>query len=75
MANFQVVRYKGAKHTFEVMTKPGTVLKWREGQLGLDNVLMSDVVSVCSMQNIELFLSAPRFSKTNRKASVLTRKT
>lgn len=40
----QLVRFKTAKHTFEVMTKPGAVLKYREGTVGYDNVLMSDMI-------------------------------
>jgi ribosome maturation protein SDO1 len=41
---FQLVRYKHGGHTFEVLTKPGTVLKYRKGLLGWDNVLVSDEV-------------------------------
>lgn len=40
----QLVRYRWGKHTFEVMTQLGSVQKWRDGKLGLDNVLQSDVV-------------------------------
>jgi len=44
MSKYQVVRYKSGKHTFEVMTKPGSVLKYRAGQLGISNVLEADIV-------------------------------
>ncbi len=44
MSKFQVVRYKSGKHTFEVMTKLGAVLKYRAGQLGIGNVLEADIV-------------------------------
>jgi ribosome maturation protein SDO1 len=41
----QIVKYKAGKNTFEVLTKTGTVLKFRKGQLGsLDNVLLADEV-------------------------------
>lgn len=40
----QLVRYRWGKHTFEVMTQLGSVQKWRDGKLGLDNVLQSDVI-------------------------------
>jgi ribosome maturation protein Sdo1 len=43
MAEFQVVKYKAGKLTFEVLTKPGAVLKYRQKTLGsLDNVLFAD---------------------------------
>ena len=38
----QLVRYKKGKLQVEVMTKPGSVLKYRAGKLGFDNVLQSD---------------------------------
>jgi ribosome maturation protein Sdo1 len=45
MAEIQVVKYKSGKLTFEVLTKPGSVLKYRQKVLGsLDNVLISDEV-------------------------------
>ena len=46
MSQFQLVRYKvGGKHQFEIMVKPGTVLKYREGKIeSLDAVLFSDMV-------------------------------
>jgi ribosome maturation protein SDO1 len=45
MADIQIVKYKHGKVSFEVLTKPGTVLKFRKGQIGsLDNVLVSDDV-------------------------------
>ncbi len=41
----QIIKYKAGKNTFEVLTKTGTVLKYRKGQLGsLDNVLLADEV-------------------------------
>lgn len=43
----QIVKYKAGKNTFEVLTKTGTVLKFRKGQLGsIDNVLLADEVSL-----------------------------
>lgn len=45
MADVQIVKYKAGKQTFEVLTKPGTVLKFRKGLIGsIDNVLMTDDV-------------------------------
>jgi ribosome maturation protein SDO1 len=44
MSKYQVVRYKSGKHTFEVMTKPGSVSKYRLGQLDISNVLEADIV-------------------------------
>jgi len=41
---FQVVRFKSGKLTLEVLTKPGAVTKYRKGQLGLDNVLVSEEI-------------------------------
>lgn len=50
MADVQVVKYKVGKQTFEVLTKPGTVLKYRKGLLGsLDNVVLTD--DVCYTPN------------------------
>lgn len=40
----QLVRYKHGKKTYEVVTKPGAVRKYRDGKLGWDNVLMVDAV-------------------------------
>jgi ribosome maturation protein Sdo1 len=40
----QLVRYKSGKIQFEVLVKPGTVPKYREGKLGIDNVLFSDII-------------------------------
>ena len=42
--SMQIVRYKHGKLHFEVLTKPGAVLKFRNGNLGWDNVLASDTV-------------------------------
>jgi ribosome maturation protein SDO1 len=39
---FQFVRYKSGKHTFEILCHPGTVLKYRDGQLDMDKVLFAD---------------------------------
>jgi len=44
MPEHQVVRYKVGKSNFEILTKPGSVLKYREGKLGWDNVPFADVV-------------------------------
>lgn len=44
MSKYQVVRYKSGKLTFEVMTKPGSVLKFRAGQLDFAQVLEADIV-------------------------------
>lgn len=44
MASSQIVRYKHGKTVFEVMTRPGSVLKYRDGKLGWDNVLVADEV-------------------------------
>lgn len=43
-AKFQLVRYKAGKSTYEAICKPGTVLKFRQGKLGIDKVLESDDV-------------------------------
>jgi len=40
----QLVRYQHGKNKFEILTKPGSVLKFREGKLGWDKVHMADVV-------------------------------
>lgn len=44
MSDHQLVRYKSGKHHFEVLVKPGTVPKYREGKLGFDNVILSDII-------------------------------
>jgi ribosome maturation protein SDO1 len=45
MTQPQIVKYKAGKTTYEVLTKQGTVLKYRKKQIGsLDNVLMSEEV-------------------------------
>ena len=41
---FQFVRYKSGKNTFEILCHPGTVLKYRDGQLPFDKVLFADTV-------------------------------
>lgn len=41
---FQIVRHKIDKQQFEVLVKPETVQKYRDGKLGLSNVLFSDVI-------------------------------
>eukprot|EP01089_Gocevia_fonbrunei_P004155 TRINITY_DN14168_c0_g1_i1.p1 TRINITY_DN14168_c0_g1~~TRINITY_DN14168_c0_g1_i1.p1 ORF type:complete len:256 (+),score=60.46 TRINITY_DN14168_c0_g1_i1:41-808(+) len=44
-SQFQVVRYKPSRDTsYEVMTKPGNALKYREGSIGFSDVLFSDDV-------------------------------
>lgn len=49
MAEFQIVKFKVGKTTFEIITKPGAALKYKKGQLGsVDNVLMSDDVRCIS---------------------------
>ena len=42
--DFQLVRMKSGKQTFEVMTNPGSVNKYRKGELGIDQVLYTDVI-------------------------------
>jgi len=43
--SFQVVKYKDGKSSFELMTKPGTALKWREGKMvNLSDVLFSEEI-------------------------------
>jgi len=37
--DFQIVRHKVGGSNFEVLTKIGSVLKYRKGNLGWDNVL------------------------------------
>ncbi len=44
MSKPSLVKYKVGKNTFEVVTKMGTVKKWREGKLGIDNVLITDTI-------------------------------
>jgi ribosome maturation protein Sdo1 len=42
---YQVVRYKaGDTGTFEVLTKKGAALQFREGKLGFSNVLFADEI-------------------------------
>jgi len=41
---FQIVRIKKGKVTFEVMVKPGEVQKYRKGEVGFDGVLFADIV-------------------------------
>lgn len=48
MTDVQIVKLKIGKITFEVLTKPGTVLKFRKGLIGsIDNVTMTDDVRTC----------------------------
>ena len=42
----QVVRYKSAKNVFEVGTKKGAVLAFKRGEVGFDQVLESENVSL-----------------------------
>lgn len=44
MAEFQVVRFKHGAQVLEVLCKPTMVLKFREGKMGLDNTLVTDVI-------------------------------
>lgn len=44
MSEYQVVKYKCGKNTFEVLCKMGTAQKYRDGKLGINNVLVSDDV-------------------------------
>lgn len=41
---YQIVKYKSGKNAFEVLCVPGTVLKYRDGQLGLDKTLFAENV-------------------------------
>jgi ribosome maturation protein Sdo1 len=40
----QIVRFKSGKATFEILTKPGACLKYRQGKLGFDSVMFADEV-------------------------------
>eukprot|EP01090_Pellita_catalonica_P016191 TRINITY_DN4575_c0_g1_i1.p1 TRINITY_DN4575_c0_g1~~TRINITY_DN4575_c0_g1_i1.p1 ORF type:complete len:257 (-),score=51.65 TRINITY_DN4575_c0_g1_i1:1019-1789(-) len=43
--NYQVIRYRDGKNTFEVLTKTGLALKFREGNIGsVANVLYADEI-------------------------------
>jgi len=42
--DFQLVRYKTGKDNFEILTKPGNALKFKEGKLGFSNVLFADEI-------------------------------
>ncbi|KAL0480397.1 ribosome maturation protein SDO1 [Acrasis kona] len=44
MSEFTTVKYKDKKTTFEILCKPSTVLKYREGEIGIDKVLFADTV-------------------------------
>lgn len=44
MSNNQLVRYRKGKHSFEIMTKPGSVRLFRAGKLGWDKVLVADAI-------------------------------
>ena len=44
MSGYQVVKYKFGKNTFEILCKMGTAQKYKEGKLGINNVLVSDDV-------------------------------
>ncbi len=43
---FQLVKHKVGAQTFEVLTKKGAVLQFREGKLGWSNVLFADDISL-----------------------------
>ena len=40
----QIVRYKKGKHSFEILTKPGSVRLFLTGKLGWDKVLSADAI-------------------------------
>lgn len=40
----QLVKYVSGKKRFEVLTKEGSVRKFREGKLGWNNVLMAEQI-------------------------------
>eukprot|EP00762_Andalucia_godoyi_P001733 ANDGO_07131.mRNA.1 Ribosome maturation protein SDO1 homolog len=42
--NFCVVKFKSGKHQFEVLAKPNTMALYREGKIGIDNVVAHDVI-------------------------------
>ena len=42
--NSIVVKYKDGKTQYEALVKPGSVEPYRNGKLGIDNVLMADVI-------------------------------
>lgn len=45
MSDFQVVKYKTPKGTHvEILVKPQTVLKYREGDLSIKETIFSDVL-------------------------------
>jgi ribosome maturation protein Sdo1 len=44
MSDYQVVRYKKNKCNFEVLVKPLTVLKYKEGKLKIDEVIYSETI-------------------------------
>jgi len=59
------VRYKVGKETFEILTKPGTVLKYRDGKLGFNNVMFSD----------EIFTDQQKGQRANESDLIKTFKT
>eukprot|EP00339_Tiarina_fusa_P006065 CAMPEP_0117030582 /NCGR_PEP_ID=MMETSP0472-20121206/22063_1 /TAXON_ID=693140 ORGANISM="Tiarina fusus, Strain LIS" /NCGR_SAMPLE_ID=MMETSP0472 /ASSEMBLY_ACC=CAM_ASM_000603 /LENGTH=262 /DNA_ID=CAMNT_0004738697 /DNA_START=23 /DNA_END=811 /DNA_ORIENTATION=- len=40
----QLVRYKQGKNNFEIMVKPGTVKKYKNGELDINSVIETDVI-------------------------------
>lgn len=57
MAEYQIVKYKHGKITFEVLTYMGSVLKYRDGKIGnIENVLMSDEVLIHLLQFFNYFI-------------------
>jgi ribosome maturation protein SDO1 len=44
MSNKTIVKYKAGKSEFEIICKPETVLKYRNGKLSRDKVLISDEI-------------------------------
>jgi hypothetical protein len=44
MSDYQVVRYKKNKCNFEILVKPLTVLKYKEGKIKMEDVIYSDTI-------------------------------
>jgi len=42
--DFSLVKYKKGEATFEVLVKPNTVMSYREGKLGVDQVIYTDEI-------------------------------
>lgn len=53
MAEYQVIKYKHGKLSFEVLTSMGSVLKYRDGKItNIQHVIVSD--EVCSLNIIKI---------------------